>query len=51
MKVARAEMVGLFAGLLDDNGLLEVPLGRMIGTYSTAMKRKLVLLGALRLHG
>jgi ABC-2 type transport system ATP-binding protein len=31
------------------NGLLEVPLDRLIGTYSTGMKRKLVLLGALRL--
>lgn len=31
------------------NALLDVPLGRLITTYSTGMKRKLVLLGALRL--
>jgi ABC-2 type transport system ATP-binding protein len=31
------------------NGLLEVPLDQLISTYSTGMKRKLVLLGVLRL--
>jgi ABC-2 type transport system ATP-binding protein len=31
------------------NDLLEVPLGQLISTYSTGMKRKLVLLGVLRL--
>lgn len=31
------------------NALLEVPLDQLISTYSTGMKRKLVLLGVLRL--
>ena len=31
------------------NGLLEVPLDTLISTYSTGMRRKLVLLGVLRL--
>jgi ABC-2 type transport system ATP-binding protein len=32
------------------NALLEVPLDQLISTYSTGMKRKLVLLGVLRLE-
>ena len=32
------------------NALLEVPLDTLISTYSTGMKRKLVLLGVLRLE-
>jgi ABC-2 type transport system ATP-binding protein len=53
--ITGGEYLDLFmpgSGANDDqalNALLEVPLDTLISTYSTGMKRKLVLLGVLRL--
>ena len=54
--ITGGEYLDLFmpvSGANDDrtlNALLEVPLDQLISTYSTGMKRKLVLLGVLRLE-